>query len=76
MRKFVTLLIVLVICLIGIGFYLGWFSFSRSNPAPEGSKVNVSVDKEKIKSDVSKAEEKVKEEVKKLEEKVEGKGAK
>ena len=71
MRSLIKLLVLLVICFVGIGFYLGWFSLSRSNPNPEqnGNKVNVnvSVDKDKMKSDVKKAEEKVKEEFKELE---------
>jgi hypothetical protein len=69
MRFFIKLLIVLLLCLIGIGFYRGWFSVSRPNPEPDGSKVSVkmSVDKKKIRSDVQKVEKKVKEEVKILE---------
>lgn len=68
MRSLVKVLVVLVICLVGIGFYLGWFSLSSSNPDQEGNKVNVnvSVDKGKMKSDVKRAEEKVKEEVQAL----------
>jgi hypothetical protein len=78
MRSFVRLLIVLVVILIGVGLFRGWFGFSRSAPDQEGSKVEVkmSVDKGKIKSDVGKAEEKVKEEVRELEEKVKAKAAK
>ena len=69
MRSFMRLLIVLLVCLVGIGLYRGWFSLSRSSPEPGGDKVDVtvSVDKGKMRSDVRKAEEKVKEEVKKLE---------
>lgn len=62
-----------LVCLIGIGFYLGWFSLSNSNPDPEGDKVNfnLSVDKEKMKSDIKKVEGKVVEEIKELKGKVE-----
>jgi len=69
MRSLIKVMVVLVICLVGVGWYLGWFSVSRSNPDAAGDKVNVnvSVDKGKIKSDVKKAEEKVKEEIKALE---------
>lgn len=70
MRSMIKLLIVLVICLVGIGFWRGWFSLSSSpDPNMDGDKVKVgvSVDKGKMKSDVRKAEEKVKEEVSKLE---------
>jgi hypothetical protein len=68
MRSLIKLVVVLVICVIGLGFYLGWFSLSKSDPKTEGDKVNVNVslDKNKMKSDVKKAEEKVKEEIKEL----------
>ena len=68
MRSLFTLLFVLVIAVVGIVLYRGWFSLSRPNPGAEGDKVNVNVtvDKGKMKSDVKKAEEKVKEEIKGL----------
>ena len=51
----------LLICILAVGFYLGWFSFSRSPPDPQSNKVNinVSVDKKKIRSDLQKAEQNV-----------------
>jgi hypothetical protein len=69
MLSLLKLLAVLLICLVGIGFYLGWFSLSNPSPDTEGNKVNinVSVDKGKIKSDVKKAEQKVEEKVEKFE---------
>ncbi len=75
MRSLIKVLVVLSICLAGIGFYRGWFSLSNSKPAAEGDKVNInlSVDKGKMKSDVREAEQKVKEEIKELEGKVKAK---
>jgi hypothetical protein len=72
MRSLIRVLVVLLICLIGIGLYRGWFSLLSSNPNPGGDKVNVgvSVDKGKMKSDVKDAEQKVKEEIKEIEGKV------
>jgi len=71
MRSFIKLLVVLLVCLVGVGLYRGWFNFSSSSRDTEGDKVdvnvNVSVDKGKMKADVKKAEEKVKEEVDELE---------
>jgi hypothetical protein len=77
MRSLVKWLVVLLVCLSGIGFYLGWFSLSGSGPRTEDDKVNVnvSVDRSKMKSDVKKAREKVKEEVKELEGKVKARQA-
>ena len=68
MRLLVRWLLVLVVCLIGIGLYRGWFSFS-SHSTEETDKVNVSVsvDKKKMKSDVVKVEKKVQQEIKELE---------
>ena len=79
MRLLIKLLVVLVICLVGIGLWQGWFGISRTpNPDPNGNKVNlnVSVDKDKMKSDVKKAKEMVKEEVGKIAGKAKPKEAK
>jgi len=69
MRSLIKVLAVLVICLVGIGFYRGWFSLSSSRPQTDGDKVNVNltVDKGKMKSDVKRAEGKVEKEVKEIE---------
>ena len=75
MKTIFKLLIVLVICLVGIGIWRGWFSVSRTNDA-EQDKVNMSVDKGKIKEDVQKAKQKVGEEVKEAVEKVKEKEGK
>ena len=76
MKSIFKLLIVLVICLVGVGFYRGWFSFSGPSGNPEKDKINVSVDKEKMKEDVQKAKTKVAEEVKEAVEKVKEKEGK
>ena len=51
----------LLICILIVGFYLGWFSFSRSPADPQSNKVNVnvSVDKNKVGSDLQKFEQNV-----------------
>jgi Asp-tRNA(Asn)/Glu-tRNA(Gln) amidotransferase B subunit len=69
MRSLIQLSAMFLICFVGIGFYLGWFSLSRPNPDTDGNRanVNVSVDKAKMKSDIKKAEGKVEEEIKELE---------
>ena len=78
MRLLLKLLVVSLICLVGIGFYLGWFSLTNPSPDAEGNKVNVnvSVDKDKLKSDVKNAKEKIKEEIKDLRGKGKAKEAK
>ena len=69
MRSRLKLVIVLLLCLVGIGFWRGWFSVSSPKPDTEGNKVNVnmSVDKGKIKSDIKKVERKVEKGVRELE---------
>ena len=54
-----NILIVLLICIAGVGFYRGWFSFS-SNRDTGSNKVDVSltVDPDKAKEDMGKMKEK------------------
>jgi hypothetical protein len=75
MRSLIKLAVVLLICFVVIGFFLGWFSFSSHSSNADGDKVDVqmSVDKAKMKEDVKKAKEKVKEEVNELEDRVKAK---
>jgi cell division protein FtsX len=58
MKGFLVVLVLLVTCGVGLGFYLGWFRLSADR---EGQKTNVtiSVDQEKIRKDEEKAKEKV-----------------
>ena len=78
MKPIFKLLIILVICLVGIGIWRGWFSLLSSSGNPEKDKVNVgvSVDKGKIREDVQKAKAKVGEEVKDVGDKVKGEDGK
>ena len=78
MRSRLKLVIVLLLCLVGIGFWRGWFSVSSPKSDTEGDKVNVnmSVDKGKIKSDIKKVERKVEKGVSELEGKGKAKEAK
>jgi hypothetical protein len=57
LRTVFTLLILVVI----VGFYLGWFSFTKSVPDPQSNKenVNISVDKQKIGADLKRLEQNV-----------------
>ena len=65
MRSIFHLAVLLVVCLVGIGLYRGWFSFSKPAPEADGNKVdvNLSLDKNKMEADLHKAEQKVKEKV-------------
>ena len=54
-------LFTLLVCLVLIGLYRGWFSFSTPSRDTESQKVNisVSVDANKVEADVEKVEEEV-----------------
>ncbi len=53
------LLLLLVVVLVGIGFYRGWIALSRSGD--EGGKVTLTVDPDKAKADAEKAKDTTKE---------------
>jgi hypothetical protein len=52
-------LLVAAVLVIGIGFYLNWFSLAFKD-GDEQSTIAVTIDKTKIQSDLGKAEEKIK----------------
>lgn len=53
MKRLFTILTVLLILVVGLGFYRGWFAVSRSAADIGSNKVNVNltVDQDKMKSD-------------------------
>ncbi len=59
MGKFLTVLLVLFLAFVGVGFYLGWFTLTLSGEN-KGFQINLFVDKEKMERDEKKAEEKLK----------------
>jgi hypothetical protein len=65
MRLF-KLLVMFAICLGVVGFWQGWFSVSRTT-SPDANtdktNLNVSIDREKMRSDIKKVKETVKEKV-------------
>lgn len=58
-------LVLLVLCLVGVGLYRGWFSFSQPAQDPQNHKVNlsVSVDTQRLKADAELVKEKIAEKV-------------
>jgi len=63
-------LAVIVVGLIAVGFYRGWFAMSSREEPDHKRDVNLTIDTEKIKQDTKKAAEKTKEEAKELSSKV------
>jgi hypothetical protein len=58
--RLVTVLFVLILCVVGIGFYRGWFALSSNGPGTGDGKVNISltVDPDKAKQDAEKVKDK------------------
>jgi hypothetical protein len=55
------LVFTLAICVLIVGFFLGWFTFSRSQPDPQTNRmnINVSVDRGKMGNDLQHLEQRV-----------------
>ena len=66
----------LLICVLIVGLYLGWFSLHQSPPDPQTNKVdiNVSVDKKKMGSDLRTFEQKVTKEIQDIDSQPRGSG--
>lgn len=57
---FIKVLMTLALCVVGIGFYQGWFVLSSSSQDSSSKKVNISltVDPDKVKEDAQLAKDK------------------
>jgi hypothetical protein len=53
MKKFIAVVTVLAILIVGVGFYRGWFALSRPAPAAGSNVVNINLatDPDKMKQD-------------------------
>jgi hypothetical protein len=60
MRTLLVVLLLLVMGLVGLGFYRGWFSSAKTgNPESGRQGVQIEVDQNRIRSDIEKAKEKI-----------------
>lgn len=77
MNRSVTYLLVFIVCVVALGFYRGWFTFS-SNPEAGSKKVdvNLTMDRDKMEQDAEKVKEKTAEFVEEVKAKVSEPGAK
>ena len=59
-NRLLLVLLVLVLCVVGFGFYRGWFAFSSTRPDAGSDKVNINltVDPDKMKADTETVKEK------------------
>lgn len=61
-RRLLTVLLVLVCCVIGVGFVRGWFALSSPGDAQSNKfNLNLAVDPDKVKQDASQVKEKTEE---------------
>jgi hypothetical protein len=60
MNRFLVVLLLLVIAVVGLGFYLGWFHVTTGG-TDQKSNITIEVDKDKFLKDKDKAIEKVQE---------------
>jgi hypothetical protein len=74
MRKALVALLVAGGVVIGLGFYLNWFSFAPK-AGDDKSNIPVTVDREKIKADAERAKQKAKGLAEKVKEEAKGIGA-
>jgi hypothetical protein len=75
-RKFITVLFVLLLCTVAVGFYRGWFTLSSGSSDAGSNKVNVnlSLDQGKMQEDAETVKDKVAELTGKATAEVEGSG--
>ncbi len=58
MRFLVGVIVLLLVCIVGVGFYRGWFQFSTDASTQKPS-ATITVDKDKIRADEQKAKDKM-----------------
>ena len=60
MKRFIAEVIALLLLVVGLGFYRGWFTLSSSDTDKGGNKVNVNLamDPDKVKADAEAVKEK------------------
>jgi hypothetical protein len=59
MRRVLFVLLLLVVGVVALGFYRGWWSFATSRPQTGPQEVKLKVDKERMKKDVQKVKQKI-----------------
>ena len=59
-RTFIRVLVVLALCVVGFGFYRGWFALSSPSSGTGSNQVNVNltVDPDKVKADAESVKQK------------------
>lgn len=73
MKRFLLVLLLLVVAVVGLGFYLGWFRLSTEH-TDQSTNIQITVDNNKIREDEERAKEKLHEAGQKVKQRV-GKGS-
>ena len=77
MKRWITVLLVLLVCVVAVGFYRGWFTLSSSPEAGSNKvDVNLTMDRDKMEQDAETVKKKTKEFVGKVKEQTTGSGDK
>ena len=58
MGKVLLVLVLIAVCVVGLAYYMGWFTVSKTSGEDGKSGVNVTIEKEKFQSDVERARQK------------------
>ncbi len=70
MRRLLGIIVVLAVCILGVGVYRGWFEVSTGH-TDDKSHITVTMDKEKVREDKQKGKEILEHAGEKLKEKAE-----
>jgi cell division protein FtsX len=71
MSKLIATLVVLAAIVVGVAFYLNWFSVTKSeDKVNNDTEINVRIHKDKVASDTARAKEKAQEVEHKIEQKI------
>lgn len=59
-RNLITVVLVLLLCVVALGFYRGWFALSSTSPGTGSNRVNfnLTVDPDKVKADAESVKDK------------------
>lgn len=56
--KLFTVILLLLLCVVGVGFYRGWFALSSTRPDDGKININLTVDPDKVKEDAESVKDK------------------
>ncbi|HLW64577.1 MAG TPA: hypothetical protein VKS79_04595 [Gemmataceae bacterium] len=61
MRKLLGGLVIIILLVVAVGIWRGWFNYSMNKTDPERPSIEVNIDKGKLESDIGKGKQKLQE---------------